>query len=155
MQNEWMWLNCWATKDEGVTGHSGKNGAHNHSERCRIDQNTTFEKTKSCCSVEGTYIYSIFSGMRIGNKDLHCSLCLLSGVLAQRYLCLGKTGQIFYHIGMVLHKCLKIHLKPPKENFAPAPKKCSNKQTKKPHNLHPKTRCEFGKRNVKSRSSHV
>lgn len=92
--------------------------------------------------------------MRIGNKDLHCSLCLLSGVLAQTYLCLGKTGQIFDHIETVLRKCPKIHLNPSKDNFAP-PKNPSNKQTKQNHNLLPKTRWKFRKRNVKSRTSYL
>lgn len=154
MQNEWMWLNCWASNDEGVL-HSGKNDAHHHSEWCRINQNTTSEKTKSRCTIERTYTYSILSEMRIGNKDLCCSFCLLSGVLPQRYLCLGKTGQIFYHIGTVLHKCLKYISNHQKRALPPPPKKCSNKQTKQNHNLHAKTRCEFGKRNVKSRSSYL
>lgn len=109
---------------------------HNHSEWCRINKNITFEKTKSCCSAERTYNYSILSRMRIGNKDLHCFLCLLSGVLAQRYLCLGKIGQIFDHIETLLHKCPKIHLKkekyiPQKRTLPPHPKmQQTNKQNK-------------------------
>lgn len=68
--------------------------------------------------------------MRIGNKDLRCSLCLLSGVLAQTYLCLGKTGQIFDHIEAVLHKCPKIHLNPPKRILPPPKTPATNKQNK-------------------------
>lgn len=97
-----------------------------------VEEIKTLHMKKSCCSLERTYNYPILSGISTGNKDLNCSLCLLSWVLAQRYLYLVKIGQIFYYTETGLYK----HPKP----ISSHPEGCCVPPQKTPtHKTHSKT----------------